>query len=76
MKNWQNLLALGIIGAIALAAACGLVPKDAGLVGDIVTGLFALLNSGGVAPSTATTVSPPTPPSAAPAAPDADRTPA
>ncbi len=41
----QNLAALAIIGIIALGACLGQVPQaDAGLVGAIVTGLFALLN--------------------------------
>ncbi len=41
----QNLAALTIIGVIALSVCLGGVPQaDAGLVGAIVTGLFALLN--------------------------------
>jgi hypothetical protein len=40
----QTLAALGLLGVIAICACLGAVPPaNAGLVGAIVTGLFALL---------------------------------
>ncbi len=60
MRNWFNLACLAIIAMIVGAECFGVVQSKDGLIAQIVTALFALLNSGGGA-------RPPAPPSPPPA---------